>query len=588
MKKNVLLLFSLSLSIAGFSQLNTPGGTVGVSGNTNVGLNTTAPAHDVDVHDAGQASLRLLNTSSSRQLVMRSSGSQYIEATNDFFVQSDYNLVLAGSASPFATNHGILFGTQSPLTYKMLLTAAGDLGIGTLAPITRVHTDGYFTSDLLTSGTGTIMSPSEGIIVANGVGTFSERIDFTGNPMEYLSGDGTWQPAGGGVSDFDWDYNGFDISTGYVNGPYAQGTVNIGTGPGNSGKLNLWHRTDAAYPHGMIAEIYGQTPGTSVGIDLRNSTLGPQNIGVQAGVTAANLGYGGIFFADGWSSSMQEAYGIQAFGNSAQFNNFGGYFTAFGGQDAYGVYCEGNGAVNSNWALYANGDTYTPGAMWTSSDRKLKDNIQNLENISDRLMEINPRSYTFRQDEFPSMNLPSGAQYGVISQELREVFPEFVKEVKHPAQLDKEGNIVHESFDFLAVSYDNFIPLLIKAHQEQQAEIVELRAQIEDLIADESAARESVLGSPSASNDDAHRVLQNYPNPFNESTTIGYEIASGASEASILVYDVQGGLKMNFNGLTLGKGSVKVDARSLTPGIYAYVLIVDGKQVDSKQMIITK
>lgn len=584
MKKLFLLsLATLAVSV-GYGQLFVPGGAVGASLNANTGMNTNNPAHDVDIHDPNFADLRLLSTGSLRQLVLSSGGVQEINATNDFWVRSDYNHVVAASASGSPT-HGILFNVAN--THRGVWNANGDLGIGVLSPLTRVHTDGYYTSNPLSSGTGTVMTPSEGIIVANSQGTFSDRIDFTGNPGEYLAGDGSWQPASGGGSDFDWlhDMATGDISMGYPNGPYAYNTVSIGTPPGNAAKLNLWHQTDPTYPHGMIAEIYGNVPGgTSVGIDLRNITSATTVMGVQAGVTGGARSYGGIFWANNASGSVVDGFGVQAFSQSAQNSNYGGYFSAFAGNDAYGVYCDASGSANTPWALYANGNTFTPGGVWTASDRKLKDNIRPMNSISDKLMQLELKSYTFKQDEFTSINLPAGTQYGLISQELQEVFPEFVQSATHPSKYDEEGNLVEDGFEFMAVNYGNFIPLLLKAHQEQQQEIETLRAELDELRNADHSEKGTQTNTPAGVN----RVYQNFPNPFGESTTIRYELAGKTTKAELRVYDVQGIMKLSFNDLASGNGQVKIDARSLTPGIYAYVLLVDGRQVDSKQMIITR
>jgi len=589
MKKLVLLFFAAAALSSGYAQLYVPGGTVSNSGSANVGLNTSAPAHSVDVVVNGTADMRLSNTSyiPARELTLSSNGVQEINATNDFWVRSDYNHVVAAAASG-STNHGILFNVGN--IHRGVWNANGDLGVGTLTPITRVHTDGYYTSDPLSGGTGTLMTPAYGMVIANNVGTFSDRIDFTGNSNEYLAGDGTWQPCcASGGTDYDWLHNTStgDISMGYPNGPYAYGTVTIGAPPGYAAKLTVVHKTDRSYPNGIIAEIFGAVPsGTSVGMDLRNTSTANLVMGFQGGVNGGKISQGGRFWADGSSGLVSDAYGVQCYGIQASNNNYGGYFTGTGGNAAYGVYCRASGSATTPWALYANGNTFTPGGVWTASDRKFKDNIRSMSNISDKLMQLDLKTYTFKTDEFSSINLPSGTQYGLISQELREVFPEFVQSVTQPAEKDEDGNVISEELEFMAVNYGNFIPLLLKAHQEQQAEIDALRAELEALRNAPADAKGTNSGTGGSSA--VNRVYQNYPNPFGETTTIKYELADTDAQAELRVYDVQGVLKLSFNDLSSASGLLKIDANRLTPGIYAYVLIVNGKQVDSKQMIITR
>jgi hypothetical protein len=42
------------------------------------------------------------------------------------------------------------------------------------------------------------------------------------------------------------------------------------------------------------------------------------------------------------------------------------------------------------------------------------------------------------------------------------------------------------------------------------------------------------------------------------------------------------------NSLSKAGASITINANTFTPGIYVYVLIVDGKTIDSRQMIITR
>ena len=311
---------------------------------------------------------------------------------------------------------------------------------------------------------------------------------------------------------------------------------------------------------------------------------------------------GGRFWADGWSTpAMTEATGIHAFGIDCSGDNYGGNFLGRGGNNAYGIYTHATGGVNNygiytsvssptnNYALYANGNAVITGTLFVMSDAKLKKEVKSLDRISDKLMDVGIKSYTFKQDEFPNINLPEGQQYGVISQELQKLFPEFVKTAVHPAMKDKDGNVLHASEEYLTVNYGGFVPLLIKAHQEQEAalnamqeEMNELRGLVASLQSNPATGSSALQGSSE------NVVHQNFPNPFGESTTIQYELADSDVQASLHVYDVQGALQLRFDGLSNENGQVQIDANSLKPGIYAYVLLVNGKQVDSKQMIVTK
>ena len=83
------------------------------------------------------------------------------------------------------------------------------------------------------------------------------------------------------------------------------------------------------------------------------------------------------------------------------------------------------------------------GTLVEASDERFKTNIKPVENILDKIMQLNPVSYKkINSNQF---------EYGFIAQEIRKVFPEIVYE-------DKEG--------YLHINYISLIPLLVKAIQE--------------------------------------------------------------------------------------------------------------------------
>lgn len=107
---------------------------------------------------------------------------------------------------------------------------------------------------------------------------------------------------------------------------------------------------------------------------------------------------------------------------------------------------------------------YTP-----ASDRKLKTNIQKIEDqILDKVMELKPSSYQFK-------SAPLGVkEYGLIAQEVQEVFPELAPVIQAKTDGAKE--------ELLGVNYMEFVPILIKATQEQQEIIEKQNEMLEALL----------------------------------------------------------------------------------------------------------
>lgn len=65
--------------------------------------------------------------------------------------------------------------------------------------------------------------------------------------------------------------------------------------------------------------------------------------------------------------------------------------------------------------------------------------------------------------------------------------PEMVTDITHPV-LDEKGEPTGENVEFKAVNYDMMIPVLVKAIQEQQAQIDSLKQQIEVMKAEQNAS----------------------------------------------------------------------------------------------------
>jgi hypothetical protein len=56
----------------------------------------------------------------------------------------------------------------------------------------------------------------------------------------------------------------------------------------------------------------------------------------------------------------------------------------------------------------------------------------------------------------------------------------------------------------------------------------------------------------------------------------------------LVVYSSNGTKVKTFNNLSAGANRLDINANTLSGGVYTYVLLIDGKQADSRQMIITK
>ena len=131
---------------------------------------------------------------------------------------------------------------------------------------------------------------------------------------------------------------------------------------------------------------------------------------------------------------------------------------------SYGYVLE-TGGVNRCF-IYGNGNIVnTFNSYGPLSDIKLKENIIDATPKLDELMKVRIVNYNLIGNEVK--------QIGVIAQELEEIFAGLVDE--HPDR-DSEGNDLGTKTKSVKMSV--FVPILIKAMQEQQAQIEELKAKI--------------------------------------------------------------------------------------------------------------
>ena len=86
-----------------------------------------------------------------------------------------------------------------------------------------------------------------------------------------------------------------------------------------------------------------------------------------------------------------------------------------------------------------------------------------------------------------------------------------------------------------------------------------------------------------------HRLKQNYPNPFNPTTKIRYQLAVNSEQlAEIVVYNTIGQEIWSSNPSSLNPNTCTFDGSKFNSGVYYYSLVVDGKKMDTKSMLLIK
>lgn len=233
-------------------------------------------------------------------------------------------------------------------------------------------------------------------------------------------------------------------------------------------------------------------------------------------------------------------------------------------------------SVNSDY-VYSNGVLLT-------SDSKFKTNVKQLDVAMPLIKKLRPVTfdYNFDYSKIESEVLRTKLQnedknrLGFIAQEVREVLPQAVKE--------------RESDSTLCIRMDDFIPLLVKGMQEQSVKIDSLKSVIEEMKTSQSMLKSAKISTGSTTNllENLASLEQNIPNPFSKETKIGCTIPESSNSSVLYIYNMNGIQLQQYNVNGKGRQTIAISGNSLEPGMYFYALVVDGKEVDTKRMILTK
>jgi hypothetical protein len=348
-------------------------------------------------------------------------------------------------------------------------------------------------------------------------------------------------------------------------------------------------------------------------------TLTTSQVGINGSANAsygltvnASSSYHGIYVTDGGSTySLYTTKSGSLAGIYAEKTSTSSYDACVWGHStgsAYGI--EGNSGTGigilgttgntASYAGYFSGNIYTTGS-YLPSDLTLKKDVKDFTKAIDIINQLHPKIYLYKDDEnFKSMNLPKGDRYGLIAEDVEKVLPGLVKQTKFETVRDesRKNGVSSSAIEFKALNYTELIPIIIKGMQEQDALIQkqqqlmqkqELQMQQQQKQIDELKNMVTALTGKTGISDAAKgsSLQQNAPNPFNQNTTIQFSVSSSAKQAQLMIYDQSGRLVRSFS-LGTGESQVTIDKGSLPGGNYAYTLMVDGKKVDTKNMILAK
>lgn len=216
-----------------------------------------------------------------------------------------------------------------------------------------------------------------------------------------------------------------DVYRGYI-GSYAGKNEDMDFGTGGGNTLGSVHLTVAAVPKVTIDSI------GNVGVGTRFPKYRFQVDGVTGTFNDNGIRINNTTASSGWSlySSTSGALIIGRSGNLGQFDGVSGVYTSL-------------------------------------SDRRAKTNIQDVTPVLSKVMTLAPKTYQYKVQG----NQESKQYIGFIAQDVYDVFPQFVS-----VNTTNDGNAMFENQ--MGVDYASMSTIAIKAIQEQQAIIEQLKARI--------------------------------------------------------------------------------------------------------------
>ncbi len=438
----------------------------------------------------------------------------------------------------------------------MRITRNGNVGIGTGLPQAKLNIDG-----------GSVVSlTSPGYLILGNTASSNMVLDYNVIQSRYNGGGSNLYLNYYGGASWIGSHSDSSIPAIYANADGRVGIGSSGTQAGYTLTVNSFLTGGAIYINdpGAGYFILGTKSGnTGEGLRMNiSSTSNPYS--AIRGHTDGN-GYGVLAEATG-----QFGYGVEGYSSQS-----------------FGVY--GGTGNSSSYAAYFNGNVFCTGS-YLGSDQKLKQNIQDFSSAMALINQLHPKQYQFRQDgNYKMMNLPQGEHYGLIAQDVEKILPNLVKNTNFdpskniPSLMSGESKNA-ESIDFKALNYTELIPILIKAIQEQQQQIDELKQTVQNLSSNQnnSSLKSTTYNVQGAS------LQQNLPNPFSQNTLIRCIVPASAKQAQLTVYSVDGKPLKSYTLNNRGENQVTVTAGTLPAGQYLYSLLVDGNKLDSKTMVLTK
>ena len=246
-----------------------------------------------------------------------------------------------------------------------------------------------------------------------------------------------------------------------------------------------WHSSTATGTAGnnaTMSERMRITSGGNLGIGTSTPDIYSTSFARQFTVsTTTASGYSVGTFAGGSGGAGGVEFGNQTIRHSGIYSLDGSALALYTNATNSGTSLTERMRITSGGEVYIAGTTdqgaynlqvngtgvWGAGAYVNGSDERIKDNIAPLDSGLDVVSKLNPVTYKYKKD----WSKDQSTQTGFIAQEL-------LTALEGKNYVD---GVVQQGGEYMSVAYQNIIPILVKAIQEQQAMIEELKTKVTTL-----------------------------------------------------------------------------------------------------------
>jgi len=364
-----------------------------------------------------------------------------------------------------------------------------------------------------------------------------------------------------------------------------------------------------------VKALYSNTAGfwnTATGFEaLYSNDGGDNNTANGSAALRSNIsGYGNTATGeDALYSNSRGGYNTANGSGALQNNAIGNNNSGFGTNAGYSVVDLENTTALGYWASPTSSNSVRIGNTsvtsiggqqpWTSfSDGRFKRNIKEDVSGLDFVNQLRPVSYEVDKSALNKfLNIPDSVtqqleakkapvrETGFIAQEVEAI-------VKKTGYVFSGIEAPQNEQDHYSIRYAAFVVPLVKAVQELTDKLNEQEKKSEEQQLEIVALKQKLGINEGASGDQNTNLkvalFQNNPNPFSQDTEIKMALPETTKQASLILYNMEGKQLRNILVNDRGNTAVKISGNDLSAGIYLYALIVDGKVVDTKRLILTQ